>query len=96
MTFKKAATVDPKILAGGIDRSGFGVGEMQIVARGTYDEKDGKPALKVTGSGQLFLVTDGQLLEKLKAARGEVAVTGRVDLDAPQPPYTIIVMEVRP
>lgn len=63
-----------------MDDAGFGLGELRIVVRGRYAEEGGKPAFKVTDSGQLFLLADGQPLQQIKA--GEVTITAKVDLEA--------------
>jgi len=65
-----------------MDDAGFGLGELRIVVRGRYAEEGGKPAFKVTDSGQLFLLADGQPLQQLKAKAGEVTITAKVDLEA--------------
>lgn len=61
ITFKENAVISIKRLDKAVDDSGFTPGELRIEASGTLEKYmiDGKdfPALKVTGSDQIFLLT---------------------------------------
>ena len=81
-----------------MDDAGFGLGELRIVARGRYVEEGGRPAFKVSDSGQVFLLASGELLQKLQGiGRGkEVTITAKVDLQAGGPPWTLGLEQVEP
>jgi hypothetical protein len=94
VTYQKGKPVDPAALLKGMDQAGFGIAEMRVVARGIYTDEGGKPALKVSGTGQLFRLQQSELAAKLKTLGKEATITGKVEFKANQAPYPLILETV--
>lgn len=88
---RNGKAVDTDRLNKAVKESGFTPGDIEITATGSLTEKDGHPALKVTGSDQVFLLVGGhkhdkeellskEKIDEIKAAteNGAITITGHV------------------
>lgn len=110
ITFKENAVVSIKRLDKAVDNSGFTPGAIEIEASGTLEqyklEDKEFPALKVSGSGQIFLLTTsnehGQeeyiTQEKLKelsntaaSNTGDITITGQIHQHSAELPLSLSV-----
>ena len=95
VTFRPGAQVDPTKLDKGMDGAGFGMEELRLVVQGTPTTDQGRPAFRVSNTGQLFLIAAGQ--EQLQGVAGkEVTVSAKVDLQAGGPPFKLAIEKVEP
>jgi len=93
--------VDIKKLNKAVEESGFTPGEIRVTARGSVTEYRGYTALKVTGSGQIFLLVDKgehgkeeslskEKMDEIRAATKNgaelITVTGYVHAHSDYPP----------
>lgn len=62
--FKDGKAVDIDRLNKAVKKSGFTPGDIKINAKGTFTESGGNPALKVSGSDQIFLLVGSKLHKK--------------------------------
>lgn len=90
VTFKKGNVIDFGKLAKAVDSAGFKAGEIKIWARGTVEQVDGKPSLKISGSDQILPLTNNEQAAKLKDFLGkEIKVVGKLEFDKKPPPLIV-------
>ncbi len=74
-----------------MDSAGFKASEIKIWVKGTVEQADGKPSLKISGSNQTFPLKGEE--SKLKELLGkEVTVVGKVEFD--KKPLVLVVESV--
>jgi hypothetical protein len=96
VTFKEGASLDPNQLAKAMDAAGFGADEITVIIKGSLTEEKGYPAFKVSGSNQIFLLAENEVLNQLKALGSgkEVTITAKVEMKGGGAPFTLILEKV--
>lgn len=94
--------MDPNQLAKAMDAAGFGADEITLIAKGSLTEEKsgtsatGRPAFKVSGTNQIFLLAENEVLNQLKAlgTGKEATITAKVEMKGEGTPLTLILEKV--
>ena len=94
-TWKKDAKFDYEAVKKTVSKSAeLTFRELHLTARGEVTEQDGKPAFKVTDTGELFLLDTGGSALPTPSSNKVITVTGRVQAPGKESkgPLTLTVM----